>query len=222
MRVPEDMRVRAIVVPMSPAPAGETRERLTAGAPPDAVLALRAQMSAFAAGFRSAGDADAAIPRGLGAQTRENWYPLFAVAAAIGAKAVQAATDAVQALAEVEPAPASNLALLRDIRELVGVDVGARIPTARLVEVLCADPERAWATARHGGRKLDARALAERLGTFGVKPRVVRLTNEDTARGYYGEDLLEAFARYLNDPTARERMTRGRDAVTNGGVVTAA
>lgn len=221
-RVPQDMRARAIVASMSPAPAGEARAQLDPGNPPDEVCALRAQMQAFAAEMSDKNDPSAAMPRGLGAQARENWRPLFAAANAIGAKALQCAIDAALGLADAEPAPASNLALLRDIRELAPVDAGTRIPTAQLIEKLCADPERPWASARRGGRKLDARDLAERLDGFGVKPRLIRMPGDEIARGYHGEELLEAFARYLNDPTARERMTRAGDDVTNEAHVTAA
>lgn len=208
-RLPEDMRLRAIVVPMSPVPAGATRERLTPGAPPAEVMALRSQMSAFAAGLSdAAGDADAALPKGLSASARENWHPLFAVAAAIGARAMQAALSAVQVLAAAEPAPASNLALLSDIRTLVPL-TGNGVPSAQVIEHLAGDAERPWASIRRGG-KIDARELAERLRTFGLRPATLRMAEDSFVRGYRTAELADAFNRYL-----------GPDAATCGGAVTA-
>ncbi len=109
-RVPEDMRLRAIVVPMSPVPASETRARLAPGSPPDDVAALRAQMSAFAARWRDQAEeaeagADVAFPRGLSATARENWHPLVAVASAIGGQALRFALDAMRCARSPRPSP---------------------------------------------------------------------------------------------------------------------
>jgi hypothetical protein len=48
------------------------------------------------------------------------------------------------------------------------------------------------------GKPLNARGLARRLGTYGVKSKVVRL-GERTPRGYAREDFADAWARYLPD-----------------------
>ncbi|MCE9522387.1 MAG: DUF3631 domain-containing protein [Alphaproteobacteria bacterium] len=217
-RVPDDMRLRAIVVPMSPVAAGQTRVRLAPGSPPDEVAGLRAQMSAFAAGLRdqtaeedarAEAGADAALPRGLSATARENWHPLVAVAASIGGQVLSDALDAMRALAEAEPAPASNLALLGDIRALVPLG-GNGVASAQVIERLVADAERPWASIRRGG-KIDPRELAERLRMFGLRPATLRMEEDRFVRGYRAEDLSAAFERYL-----------GADAITCDGNVTAA
>jgi hypothetical protein len=210
VRVPEDMRLRAIVLAMSPVPASETRARLAPGSPPGEVTGLRAQMSAFAARLRNtAGDADAALPKTLSATARENWHPLFAAAAAIGAKALQHAHDAARELAQAEPAPASNLALLSDIRALVPLN-GNGVASAQVIERLVADAERPWARIRRGA-KIDPRELADRLRTFGLRPTTLRMGEDIFVRGYRREDLADAFSRYL-----------GPDAITCDGTVAAA
>ena len=104
-------------------------------------------------------------------------------------------------LTRTAPPPASNLALLSDIRELCAIEPKARLPSGDLLSKLTADPERPWATAFHG-RKLTPRALAERLGHFGVHPTVLRTPDGALARGYQGEALIDAFARYLGDMEA--------------------
>jgi hypothetical protein len=89
---------------------------------------------------------------------------------------------------------------LSDVRELAGpIDAETRIPTLELVTKLVSDPERAWATA-HRGRKLTAKGLADRLDRFGLKPVMMHLPGRAGARGYRGDALIAAFARYLSDP----------------------
>lgn len=198
----EDVRLRAIVVPMAPVPAGAARGRLTMSAPLDEVAALRAQMQAFAAEVACAlPDVEAVLPRKLCAAARENWAPLIALAHCIGARVAARAIEAAEALSDASPAPSSNLALLADIREIFGVDGQARIPTAKMIDKLTADVERPWGSSRRG-RKIDARELAERLGQFGVRPVSLKIAGEVVVRGYRGEDLTDAFARYLGEPFA--------------------
>ncbi len=202
----EDARLRAIVVPMAPVPAGVARGRLTLSRPPDEVPALRAQMQAFAAEVACAlPDAEVALPRNLCTAARENWAPLIALARCIGARVGARAVEAAEALSDAAPPPSSNLALLADIREIFGVDGQARIPTAKMIDKLTDDAERPWGSSRRG-RKIDARELAERLGRFGVRPTVLRTPEGALARGYMGEALLDAYARYLNDAEAAQML----------------
>lgn len=198
--LPDDLRVRAIVVAMAPAPAARARAAL--GDAPDDVLLLRAQMQAFAAATPvDPAAAEAMMPRAFGTAARENWAPLVAVAQAVGADWARDAIAAALALQARDPAPASNLALLADIRALVPMGDGAGPTTAHLIERLTADSERPWATIRRG-RKLDARELAERLRVFGLRPATIRLGQDAFARGYRREDLRDAFERYLTDVTS--------------------
>lgn len=196
----DDLRVRAIVVAMAPAPASRARTAL--GDAPDDVLVLRAQMQAFAAATPvDLSMAEALMPRAFGTAARENWAPLVAVAQAIGGLCARGAIAAAQTLQAGDPAPASNLALLADIRALVPMGEGAGPTTAQMIERLTADVERPWAAMRRG-RKLDARELADRLRTFGVRPATLRLGDDVFARGYRREDLRDAFDRYLTDVTS--------------------
>ena len=52
----------------------------------------------------------------------------------------------------------------------------------------------------------DDRALAQRLAKFGLKPQVIYPPNRPPFRGYKGDALVNAFARYLDDPVARAVM----------------
>ncbi len=198
--LPDDVRVRAIVVPMAPAPLGRARPPL--GVVPDEILELRGQMQAFAAQTTiELSAADALMPRPFGTAARENWAPLIAIAQAIGARCASRAVAAAEALQLGEPAPASNLALLADIRALAPPGERAGVTTVQLIERLTADAERPWASIRRG-RKLDARELAERLRAFGIRPATLRLAEDNFARGYRAADLSDAFDRYLTSVTS--------------------
>lgn len=120
------------------------------------------------------------------------------------------AESAVLLTASAPPA-ASNLALLRDIRDLGVVSAGTRIASNDLLQKLTADPERAWATA-HCGRPITPRHLADRLANFGVRPCVMRLDDGRLTRGYRSAPLIDAFARYLSDLAPSEDILEGSDA----------
>lgn len=206
-RLPADVQVRAIVVPMSPPANDSPHEALALSDPPQEVLRLRADMQRWGKDACAAlAPPDAILRTKQDPATRDNWYPLNAVAYAIGVDAVRAAATAMQTLSATARRLSTDLELLDDVRELVGtIDAEARVPTLELLAKLVSDPERAWATA-HRGRKLTAKALADRLDRFGLKPVVMRCAG-GFARGYRGENLIAAFARYLGDPIALDQLT---------------
>jgi putative DNA primase/helicase len=191
--LPEDIRAHALVVPMSPPPPGDRRMRIELSDPPEEVLALRAHMQAAIAAAPGRIAPEATVRHKLGPRAAENWHPLLALAACIGADVAARIAEAAAAFAAAEPPPASNLALLRDIRDLCPVDEGGRITSQDMVEKLVADEDRPWTTAHRGG-PLTKRTLAERLARFGLRPRVLRKTDGTFARGYQGEHLVDAFA----------------------------
>ena len=196
----DDVRRRSIVMPMSPPKPGARADSVRLTEPPDDVPPLRAAMQRWAKD--AGGDLpsfESVMPPKLARDTRENWYPLLAIAHHVGLDIGLAAGTAAQTLADTTRPLSSNLELLADIRDLVGaVEPDTRIPSLELLEKLTTDPERAWATA-HRGRKLTARGLAERLNRFAVRPRVLRLPDDTIIRGYQSDELIEAFARYLGE-----------------------
>jgi Protein of unknown function (DUF3631) len=203
--LPEDLRLRSIVVPMAPVSSAAIGPRLGVSEPPQEALRLRAQFQEFASDFvRAAPRANLAEPNSLDTAARETWAPLFTLAKHIGTDAAERALAAASTLTDAVPAPASNLALLSDIRDKVDA-AEARIPTVELIDRLSADPERAWATVRRG-RKIDARELAERLANFGLRPVSLKMADDVVVRGYRGEHLRLAFARHLNDPPQGSAM----------------
>jgi len=200
LTLPEDLRLRSIVVPMTPA-AAAVRRGPALGMPPVEVLRLRAELAAFAdqaAGRLSAqltAGADA-LPRHVAGPSRDNWAPLLAIAQVLGEDVAARAVVAAVTLAEADVTPTSNLALLADIRAVVPLDDKVGVTTAALLDTLTAEAELPWARIRRGAR-LDARELADRLRAFGVRPATLRLAQDSFARGYRNADLRAAFDQYL-------------------------
>ncbi|NOT41485.1 MAG: DUF3631 domain-containing protein [Alphaproteobacteria bacterium] len=191
--LPEDLRLRSVVVRMAPAPAGQARPSIGLIDPSPHVFTLRARMqaAALALGEKMRDAAGAA-------NTNESWHPLLTLARNIGEGVGRRAAEAAALFTAAAPPPASNLALLRDIRDLCTVDERVRIGSSDMLAKLTADPERPWATAFRG-KPLNSRTLAERLASFGIRPGVVRKPDGAVARGYRGEALIDAFSRYLTD-----------------------
>jgi hypothetical protein len=185
--LPDDLAARAIVVPMLPPAASAPREPIAYDKPPPELPPLRARIHTFA---RHAGTLPAVKT------PHETWRALLRVATLIGGTALEEAAQALQQLTRADPLPRSNLALLSDIAALFTLGDGVRIPTAQLIERLIGDPELPWASANRGYR-LSARALAERLGHFGVRPTTFRQADGAIVRGYMGCELKDAIGRFL-------------------------
>jgi hypothetical protein len=47
------------------------------------------------------------------------------------------------------------------------------------------------------GKPLDDRGLARRLREYGIKPKTIRTSSTDTARGYERKDFVDVWERYL-------------------------
>lgn len=206
---PADVLAHAIVLPMTPALVADGAERPAIGPPPEEVVSLRAGFETLAGRFSNRPLAPGApLPTFLSAAARETWAPLFAFAQMIGGEAeaaMRAAASQFSAPEHLEQ-PTSPLALLRDIRALVGID-DQPVPSKFLVEQLTREPDSPWVACDWGNR-LTPRGLAQRLARFDLKPRVVYPPNTAPFRGYKAEALLTAFARYLDDPVARTVLRR--------------
>ena len=200
---PDDVLTHAIVVPLTPALVDGGAERPPIGEPPDDALALHAAFEALSRRLANEQLAPTApLPPFLSAAARETWTPLFAFAQAIGPEAdaaVRAAASQFASPEHLEP-PTSPLALLRDIRRLTGID-DQPVSSTRLVEQLTRDLDSPWVACDWGSR-LTPRGLAQRLARFDLKPQVIHTNNGPSFRGYKAEALVNAFARYLNDPVA--------------------
>jgi Protein of unknown function (DUF3631) len=207
---PRDVLAHAIVLAMTPALIDDGHARPSIGEPPAEALALSAAFQAFAERLANQELLAPNLPSFLSAAARETWTPLFALARAVGGDAeaaIRAAASQFAAPEHLEP-PTSPLALLRDIRRLVGID-GQPVSSTLLVELLTRDSDSPW-VACDWGTKLTPRGLAQRLARFDLKPHVIFPPNAAAFRGYKAETLMNAFARYLDDPVASALLRAAR------------
>jgi hypothetical protein len=116
----------------------------------------------------------------------------------------------------------TGVTLLADIRDIFGSTGEDKMTTKDLLDRLTAiEADRPYAfwwedALKHDRLKSAATKLAKLLKPYGVTPRKIRVGNE-TIRGYYRADFVQAWKRYLPNSllTLRGDGTNGTDG-TNG------
>ncbi|MDX2601606.1 DUF3631 domain-containing protein [Streptomyces caniscabiei] len=145
------------------------------------------------------------MPEGVTDRPADVWEPLLAVADAAGGhwpeRARAACLELVNAAREGDDS-SLGIRLLTDLRDKVfcGAD---RMPTAVILECLLAMDDSPWADM--DDKPITPRMLARMLGDYvtpankPIKPRTFR-TASGTPKGYYAEDLADAWMRYCPPP----------------------
>lgn len=208
--LPEEVLAHAIVVPMRPPILYSGLTRLSIGEPPSRALALRARIQSCVKEYLKSQRQRAWPEVSISVAAREAWEPMFSLARFIGAAAEQAAVRAAYRFsAKVRIVERqSDLMLLADIRDKIGYGIGIGIRSTFFVNRLTADPDSFW-NEYQKGKPLTTNGLAKVLRRFGVYPATIRQSPEVTVRGYKCADLVQAFARYLDDPGAGLAFRRG-------------
>jgi hypothetical protein len=171
---------------------------------------LRDRLARWADTVRSSVDgAWPVMPDGITDRPADVWEPLLAVAEAAGgtwpARARAACVELVAAASEDDEA-SLGIRLLIDLRDTVfcGID---RMPTAAILECLTSMDDAPWVDI--GGKPLTPRGLARLLSQYvtgankPIKPRPIRTAAGTVPRGYYAEDLADAWARYCPPPPSK-------------------
>ena len=139
------------------------------------------------------------LPDALSDREQDNWEPLLAIAGCAGPEWVQRATEAALKLSDAgEKSVSTGAELLADIREIFKRRRVQKISTADLIEALCEDAEKSWATYSRG-KPLSPRQLARLLSGYGIKSKTIRMKYE-TPKGFDAAQFIDAFARYLAPP----------------------
>lgn len=194
--------------------------RLEAWATVDTIAALR--------------EAVPAIPLDLRDRHAETWWSMFAIADAAGGAWPERARRAALVLhASRDEAETMSLKvlLLAHVRAAFEEASTDRLATAALLHLLVQNEEGPWGRFwgaelnRDGAPRAAATDLARHLRPFGVKPRVIKLADGSTSRGYRLDDLEDAFERYLSpssmgDVTDATNVTPLASAVTSVTSVT--
>ncbi|GGU84494.1 hypothetical protein GCM10010260_16940 [Streptomyces filipinensis] len=168
--------------------------------------ALRDRLAKWADTVREqVADAWPEMPEGVTDRPADVWEPLLAVADAVGghwpARARAACLELVNAAHDNDEA-SLGVRLLTDLRDKVfrGED---RMPTAAILECLLAMDDAPWGDL--DDKPINSRTLARMLGQYvtaavkPIKPRSIR-TASGFPKGYYAEDLADAWSRYCPPP----------------------
>jgi hypothetical protein len=168
--------------------------------------ALRDRLAAWAEQVRPAVEGVwPTMPEGITDRPADVWEPLLTVADAAGGawpqRARAACVELVNAAQEDDKA-SLGVRLLTDLRDHVfqGAD---RMPTAVILECLLAMDDAPWGDL--DDKPLTSRTLARLLSQYvtpankPIRPRGIR-TASGTPKGYYAEDLADAWARYCPPP----------------------
>lgn len=136
------------------------------------------------------------LPDALDDRAQDNWEPLLAIAdIAQGDWPQIARNTAIKISGDLEASQSIGVELLADIQEIIEGIRSDRIASSELIQKLCEDPEKPWATFNHG-HPISPRQIACRLREYGIVSTTIRL-HTSTAKGYLFLQFADAFNRYL-------------------------
>lgn len=174
-------------------------------AAPDLFPCLASKLARFSHdGAEAIQNARPVLPDNLNDRAQDNWEPLLAIADYAGGEWPQRAREAANAIAggNDESSVSYSTMLLSDIQEIFNEKGGDRIFSKELINALCEDDLKPWATYSRG-HPIKPHQLARRLSAYGIKPTLMRIGYEN-GRGYKKIDFSDAFARYLSSHTFPE------------------
>jgi hypothetical protein len=207
--LPETIVDRSIIIRLRRKARTESVKRFRQRDAGAELAPLRAGLEKWALSAVALRDARPAIPEQLEDRAADSWEPLLAISDLAGGDwPIRARAAAVALSAPAEDGDASlGVKLLSDIRTAIGA--ASVIFTRDLCDSLNALDERPWGAFR-GGKGIDARALAGKLKSYGIRSRDVRL-GSDNAKGYKADDFADAWGRYCPGPLSPQSV---RDTVT--------
>jgi putative DNA primase/helicase len=194
--LPGTVRDRSIEIELKRRTSHEPIEKLRL-VDPEAFETIRRRCVRFAADIRfNLARHRPDIPAALHDRAADNWWPLLTIAEIAGDGWAAMAREAALTLSGSEQEAASiNAELLADIKDIFdyrGVD---RIATALLIDALCEDSDRPWATWNKG-KPISPHQLSRRLKEFAIAPGSIRLSDGKTQKGYNLHQFNDAFCRY--------------------------
>ena len=141
-------------------------------------------------------DPDPAMPDTLHDRAADLWRPLVGIADAAGGHWPDLGRNAAAALSADGEDDSQPVKLLESVRRyFVENDLETRVLSKVLLGFLNTQEEEPWSTYNHG-QGINARQMADRLRSFGVNSRTLRI-GENRGKGYHAEDFADAFDRYL-------------------------
>lgn len=162
---------------------------------------LAAKLARFAVDYREAVRmARPELPSALNDRAQDNWEPLLAIAEVAGGQWPERARQAALRLSggDADSTTVGN-ELLADIQEVFETRNAQRITSAELIEALCEDEEKSWATYNRG-KRITPRQVANRLKEYGIASKNIRTGSYGISKGFERIQFEEAFLRYLATP----------------------
>ena len=228
IKLAETVTSRSIVFELRRKTASESVERLRR-AEAGLFETLASKLARFADDFASAvQQARPMLPDALGDREQDNFEPLLQIATVAGEHWPNTALNAALRLSNATQTPISSAnELLADIQEIFETKQVIKISTTELINALCDDAEKSWATYNRG-KPLSPRQLSNKLKDYGITSKTIRTNSYETAKGFECEQFKDAFARYLADPLnlpsqsniLLEANNHGLSSVTDENVVT--
>lgn len=213
--MPDTIEDRAVIITMRRRTAGEDVERFRRKRAVPPLKALRHRLHRW---VRSIGDDLAKAEPDLPVDDRpaDVWEPLVAIADAAGGHWPDRARDACAELTGTGRADEPDgTRLLADVRHAFG---GAdRLTSADLLAKLNADETSPWGGWRRG-EGLNSRDLAKLLKPYEVAPKVIKMPDGTTPRGYTAEMFADAWARYVSPSRPLTRNERNERNEAGQGV----
>lgn len=219
-KIPDTLEDRSIRLPMRRKLPGERVASLRQTGP--AAVVLQAELSSLKRQIaRWIEDHSAAITSvnsspisGLSDRAVDNWMPLLSIAKVLGGPWPDRAREAALALSGQAATDNESLKveLLADIQGIYEDNRRDRLSSVDLCNFLVLLDERPWGTWRHG-KPITAVQLARLLKPFGVASKTIRFEEQPTAKGYFLDDLKDAFERYIPSITPENPLLK-RNSVT--------
>jgi hypothetical protein len=210
--LPDTTLSRSIIITMKPRRASDPKEHATDFDHLDneTFARLRSQLMRWAAdNVEAIAKATPEIPPSFHNRRRANWVPLLAIAEAGGGDWKTAGWQAALAIEAVADTfdPSIGVELLRAIAAVFEARAKApqdrdRVTSGDLVTELVADPTAPWATYNKG-KPISQRQVAGLLKAYGIKPKVIRLGDGSTPRGYLLEWFADVFSRFYVPSSAQ-------------------
>jgi len=200
--LPDTLMSRAVIVRMRRRAPGEALQPFRYRLAEPELHDLRDRLAGWLGTVRdNLADAWPELPEGITDRPADCWEPLVAIADAAGADwPARARTACVELCKVAESREASlGIRLLADLRDVFGDE--DRLATETALARLHDLDEAPWSDLR--GRPLDARGLARRLTTYGVRSTKVKVDGK-ALQGYRREDLHDSWQRYLPSPPSPE------------------
>lgn len=156
------------------------------------------------------------LPDALGDREQDNFEPLLQIAMVAGGHWPATALNAALRLSNTTQAPISSAnELLADIQEIFEIKQTIKISTTELINALCDDTEKSWATYNRG-KPLSPRQLSSKLKDYGIASKDLRFGYDGVKKGYEVEQFNDAFTRYLTLPPENGHLSATTLQTKNG------